>query len=369
MVVIEDKKSKVRFQKAATSDFLSTVRERVADYFEKNKISPYGNRTTYLKTVFLLCIYVGCYAAIMSDNFALAGLVFFYGMLGITKGLLGFNLIHDALHGSYTSNQKINNIIGYFFDLNGTSSLIWKFAHNQAHHTYTNIPGHDCDIDKAVSLRLNPKDELLWFHRYQYLYAPILYSLIGINWLFYADYAWLYRERKKRNVPAKEVILFFLLKGINYLLFLILPLTMLSAPWWQILLGYLSMHVCGGLMISIVFQLAHVVENVHYFEPDDKGEMELSWAEHEMMTTANFATGSRFVTEFVGGLNFQIEHHLFPKICHVHYPQIQQIVKNTAKEFGFPYNEQPDVWSAVCSHFRTLKRFGRGDKPPFIHVK
>ncbi|MEC7839497.1 MAG: acyl-CoA desaturase [Chlamydiota bacterium] len=357
MTVSNQKKpTKIKFAKYCPDDFYPVLKRRVEHYFKTNNIPYQGNSQLFIKAILLTIAYAIIYLAIISDHFQLLGLISLFGLMGIVKGLIGFNLIHDALHGSFCSKRKINNLIGYWFDLNGTSSYIWKISHNQNHHIYTNIPGHDDDIDKAILLRLNPSDKIYWFHKFQHIYAPILYSLIGFNWVFYSDYACFFRESKKSKIKFKDVTLFLTLKLANLLMFLVLPLIFLSVPWWYIALGYTSMQICGGFTIAIIFQLAHIVDNVKYFEPDDSGKINNNWAVHEMLTTSNFAINNRFLTAMIGGLNFQIEHHLFTHISHIHYPEVSKIVKATAQEFGIPYNEQPTFLSAISSHFRTLKK-------------
>ncbi|MEM1282193.1 MAG: acyl-CoA desaturase [Chlamydiota bacterium] len=349
---------RVKFGKYKKEDFFPVVKRRVEAYFKERNMPYTGTTRLYVKAAILTVIYFAIYISIISNQFQLTGLVILYGLLGMTKGIVGFNLIHDALHGAFSSSKKFNRILGYWFDINGTSSFIWKISHNIHHHIYTNIPGHDDDIDKAIILRLNTSDKVYWFHKYQYIYAPILYGMICLNWVFYSDYNWFVREAKNHNAKWSDYLIFFTLKVVNLLMFLILPMVILTVPWWYVALGFLSMHVCGGILISIVFQLAHIVDNVSYIEPNEEGRIEKNWAEHEMMTTSNFATENRLLTELVGGLNFQVEHHLFPYISHTHFPEVSKIVKATAKEFGIPYYEQPTFYEAICSHFRTLKRLG-----------
>jgi len=177
----EKKSKKIKFNRSSSDDFYPVLKRRVEQYFKSNQIPYQGNIHLYVKSILLSIAYVLIYVGIMSGQFQLVGLVALFGFMGITKGLIGFNLIHDALHGSFSSNRTLNSLIGYWFDLNGTSSYIWKIAHNQNHHIFTNIPGHDDDIDKAILLRLNPSDKIYWFHKFQHIYASILYSLIGFN--------------------------------------------------------------------------------------------------------------------------------------------------------------------------------------------
>jgi linoleoyl-CoA desaturase len=92
--------------------------------------------------------------------------------------------------------------------------------------------------------------------------------------------------------------------------------------------------------------------------PNEKGEIENEWAIHQMQTTADFGHDNKLLTWYAGGLTHQIEHHVFPDICHIHYPKIAHIVKQTAEEFGVPYNYNTGYFSALRSHIKMLKKFG-----------
>lgn len=351
---------KVRFLSSDREGFYSTVRKRVEDHFAATGSSRTANSAMLFKSLVLTAIYLICYLLLISDQFGFAAVVFLYAAVGAMTGLIGFNITHDALHGSYLKSKTGNRLLGYSFDFNGTSSTVWIISHNLHHHVYTNIAGIDEDIDKMVWLRFSPSDGHYWFHRYQHLYALPLYTFTAINWLFYSDYAWFYREYRQGNVGTKDLLLFLVFKLINLSVFLFIPLLVLSLPTWQILLGYLAMQMTGGFIIAVVFQLAHIVEGVEYPTPDTQGKISECWAEHELKTTSNFAASNHLLGWILGGLNFQIEHHLFPHVCHIHYPAIAPIVKQTAAEFGIPYHEQPSFFAALCSHLRLLKRLGSG---------
>lgn len=346
-------------KKAGKDDFYSTVKQRVHAYFKERGISYHANRQMVIKTILLMSCALGLYALILSNWFQGVLLVTLFGCLSFVKALIGFNISHDALHGGYSSNPKINRWLGYTFDMIGTSSHIWKISHNGYHHTFTNIPGHDEDIDKAILLRLQPTDKLYPFHAFQHLYAPFLYCLTSFVWIWYGDYAWMVRELRKGELSWKDCRQMLLLKAANLFAFLVVPLVWLSAPWWQILLGYVALQCVGSFYMSVIFQLAHIVENVQFPQKNALGAIANEWAVHEMLTTSNFARHNRVLSYMVGGLNFQIEHHLFPYICHIHYPMIAEIVKKTAEEFKIPYNEYPTFRAAFKSHLRTLKEFGR----------
>lgn len=352
------KEAKISFLPAGKEDFYSKLKARVEEYFKSHHLAKSADRTIWTKTVLIFALYSFAYAMILSNAYSGWALIGWYSLLGLSMSLVGFNFCHDVIHGAFFSSPKLNRIFSYVFDFNGESSYIWRVSHNLLHHTYTNIPGHDEDINKAIIMRFSPTDKLYPFHRFQHLYALPLYAFTSFNWALFSDARWFINEMKKGSIPTREVVLFFLFKALNLFAFLILPMMILNAPIWQVMLGFLFMHFAGGMTSSLVFQLAHLVEGVEFPIANEAGKIEKCWAEHELRTTSDFATDSFLLTHLVGGLNFQVEHHLFTYVCHTHYPAIQPILKKTAEEYGIPYHEQKTLWSAVSSHFRTLKRLG-----------
>ena len=353
-------RQKIKFSHQKGDEFLSTLKLRVDQYFKDNQLTRYATPALHFKSCLffslMLFLYLFIIFQVTSNVFVLLILAM---VLGVVKGYFGINLSHDAVHGAYSPNSKVNKILGYTYDLIGMSSYVWKLTHNFQHHTYTNIPGHDPDIAKPFFLRLSPQGKHYWFHRFQQIYIWVLYSFVALNWVLITDYVYFFQECKKMS--KKDISIFFLFKVINLAVFLFIPLMVMTLPWWQIVIGYLALMLTGGFAVALVFQLAHLVENVGFFEPDDNGSMDTHWGTHEMLTTANFGTNSALLTYICGGLNFQIEHHLMSHISHVHYKNIQPIVKQTAAEFGLPYYENPTLWSAIVSHYKTLKRLGQGE--------
>lgn len=283
-------------------------------------------------------------------------------LLGMFSAFVGFNICHDAIHGSFSANGTVNKIFSGVFNLVGANPYVWTITHNAAHHTYTNIPGHDEDIDVAPGLiRISDEEPVNKLQRFQHWYAFPLYSLASLSWVFRKDYKKFFQAKVGQLAikhPKTEYFNLFFAKGIYYFLFIVLPLIVLDITWWQFIIGFMALHIAQGLTMGLVFQLAHVVEGVEFPMPDQTGNIEEAWAEHQMRTTANFATDSRIAAFFLGGLNRQIEHHLFPKVCHVHYGSISKIVKQTAAEFDIPYIESRTFIGALKSHFRMLKKFG-----------
>lgn len=347
--------TKISFGKS--DNFLTTVRQRVDAYFTENKIAPHADWSIYLKSLILFGLCLGVYFALLFGWFPAIPRLIFWLLLGFGEALFAVNVGHDALHGSFSKSPKVNQFLGFMgFDLIGLSSYVWKQTHNIGHHTYTNISGVDPDINKPVLLRLSPHDPYYRFHAFQHIYIWFLYSLLTLDWVLFADYAYVIKQMKK--VPKIELFYLVLFKLINLGYMVVIPLVFSPMAWWVVIIGYIAAQFIAGIFVALVFQLAHLVEGLEFPLPDKEGVLPTSWASHEMATTANFATHSRFICHLTGGLNFQIEHHLMPKICHIHYLKIAPIVRATALEYHLPYHERPSLTAAIASHIRLLRHLG-----------
>ncbi|HNR07042.1 MAG TPA: acyl-CoA desaturase [Saprospiraceae bacterium] len=345
------------------TQFFPVLRKRVNQYFEEKGIPQTGNYKLYIKTALLSAGLIGTYLWLVffTPHSILLGLLL-CGILGVLVAAVGFNVMHDGAHGSYSNISWLNNVMAYSLNVLGGSSFMWKHKHNIAHHSFTNIEGMDEDIDIKPFLRVNTSQKRYWFHRFQHIYGLILYGFTYLMWIFFNDFK-KYFSRKVTDHTAlppmnlREHLTFWLTKFAYAVTFFILPV-------WQVgllktLLGYGMLVFITGILIAIVFQLAHVHEEAAFVEP--QGEpfvIENDWAIHQINTTANFATKQKWHSWFWGGLNYQIEHHLFPRISHVHYPEISKIVKQTCREFNIAYNEFPTVIHAIHSHFTHLKKLG-----------
>ncbi|UFH54868.1 acyl-CoA desaturase [Spirosoma sp. KNUC1025] len=356
--------TKLKFTNTARSPFFSTVRQRVDAYFIEKAISPHANGAMWAKALFFLIGYGLLYGLILSGLFGVWTMLGLAILLGVFAACIGFNVSHDALHGAFSRYGWVNRLLGGSFYLLGANPYVWKITHNIVHHTYTNIPGHDEDIEVAPGLvRLDRQDTLRPWHRYQQWYTFPLYALASLSWVFRKDYVKFFKSRigqhETSTHPRKEYVNLFFSKVLYYVFFLVLPFVVLSLTWWQILIGFIVMHLAEGLVLGLVFQLAHAVEGTTFPLPDEQGNIQEAWAIHQLYTTANFAPRSALAAFICGGLNRQIEHHLFPKVCHIHYPAITAIVKRTASEYGLPYLENRSFGSALYSHFRLLQTLGR----------
>ncbi|CAA7196936.1 fatty acid desaturase family protein [Chryseobacterium potabilaquae] len=354
---------KIKFPSTSGSDFYTTIRSRVDQFFIQNQLSQHANVHMWGKTIFFLAGFIGIYLVIITSLFPAGMLLLLAAVLGMFSAFVGFNVCHDAIHGALSGNKKVNKAFGFIFNLIGANPYVWNITHNVVHHSYTNIPGHDEDIEVAPGLiRIAREGTVNSIQKYQHWYAFPLYSLASLSWVFRKDYVKFFKKKigaRQSKHPKVEYFNLFFYKALYYFLFIILPLLVMDISWWQFLIGFMFLHIAEGLTMGLVFQLAHVVEDTTFPIPNENGRMEEAWAEHQMRTTANFATDNKFAAFFLGGLNRQIEHHLFPKVCHIHYGEISIIVKKTAIEFNLPYIENKSFLSALHSHFLTLKKFSK----------
>lgn len=355
----------IRFSKTHNAEFFRTLNSRVNEYFQQNNITKYGNWKLYLKSLVVFAIFLTPYFLIISNLFNEWMMLLLTIVIGAGMSFVGMCVMHDGNHGSFSRRRWINNLMGSSIYILAGNVYNWKVQHNVLHHTYTNVAGHDEDMNTDGLIRLHKHDKWKRFHKFQHYYSIFLYGLLTLNWAIRKDYRQLreYMARgfafdKKIN-PTKEWTILIATKVIYMLVWIVIPILVLSIAWWKVLIGFAVMHYTAGLILSIVFQLAHIVEDTETPLPDDTGNMENTWAIHQLFTTANFAPKNKLVSFFVGGLNYQIEHHIFPHISHVHYPKISRIVKETAQEFGLPYNEYRSTRQAIVSHFRMLRELGR----------
>jgi linoleoyl-CoA desaturase len=343
--------------------FYQSLKASVDEYFETQKIKKTGDWRLYIKSFILIGSAVAMYCSLMFLQPGALPALLLCGLLGYVFACIGFSVMHDANHGSYSTNPVINDGLGLTANLLGASSFFWKQKHNIIHHTYTNVDGIDDDIAKSPIIRHCESQKWVPAHKVQHLYLIPIYALSSIFWLFFMDFAKYFTGKifttEAWKMSTKNKIIFWLTK-VGYLTFyMIIP----AMVWgfWPWLAGFFVLHAVMGLTLSIVFQLAHVVENTEFetIALDETKHLDTAWAEHELRTTSNFAMGSKVVSWFVGGLNYQIEHHLFPKVSHVHYPAISKIVMEKCKEFSLPYNKYDTMMEAVASHFRVMKSLGK----------
>ncbi len=351
-----------KFLNVAGSNFHQELKRRVSNYFRESKKSATGNFGLYFKAILFWTVYIALYVHVLffTPQTWIAILECF--VMGGLTAAIGFNVMHDGGHGSFSKSKFWNKIAAFSVNALGASGIMWNNKHNIVHHTYTNIEGVDDDIEIQPFLRMCPTQKKYFMHRFQHIYFWFLYTLLLLVWVFKSDYK-KYFTQKIGPVPIKKMSLWdhfaFWIAKVSYIfMMIVLPIMLLGfVPW---LVGFLIIAMFAGFILSIVFQLAHTVEHTAFPVPDaGVNKIENEWAIHQIETTANFATKNKLISWLVGGLNFQIEHHLFPKISHIHYPAISKIIKQTCEEYGVRYIEFRRMRHAIASHAIHLKRMGR----------
>ena len=344
--------------------FNRVLRERVDAYFKENKISKYGNSTIVLKTLVLLMGYIAPFVVMLTVNLPLYMNYMLWLIMGFSLAGIGMSVMHDANHGAYSSNRVVNFLMAHSLNLLGGCVSNWKIQHNVLHHSFTNIPTVDDDIDDKLFFRFSSHGKNKWILRFQYIYCFFFYGLTSLYWAVGKDFVQFFLYSKEHHIRLsgmKKFMAFMqilLYKIIYFTVILIIPIFVLGMDGLHFFMGWLLMHFVAGITLTVVFQLAHVVESTEQPFPDDKGVIHDAWVVHQLKTTCNFSRSNKLLSWYVGGLNFQVEHHIFPNICHVHYPHIAPIVKETAHEFGVPYLEFATFGEALSSHLKTMKRFG-----------
>jgi linoleoyl-CoA desaturase len=338
------------------------LKKRVQEYFDHRGINATGNPKLFTKALVMVIGFVVVYIYLVAFT-----PVWYIGVaaciiLGGFVAAIGFNVMHDGSHGSFSTNKWVNRVAASSISLLGANHFMWNMKHNMIHHSFTNVDGIDDDIEIGFLMRMAPTQKRYKVHRFQHFYFWVLYMLLYVFWIFFADYK-KYFSQKIGSVPLKKMnrkdhLEFWGVKLYHAAVFILVPI--LCVGWLSWMIGFLTMSLVAGFVLSIVFQLAHTVEHTAFPIADiDTHKLPDEFAAHQIKTTANFATRNKLVSWLVGGLNFQIEHHLFPKISHIHYPAISEIVRKVCVEYQLQYIEYPTMRKAVMAHVRFLRQMGR----------
>jgi linoleoyl-CoA desaturase len=343
--------------------FYVEVRRRVEEFCRSTGRRQRDCPQMYLKTGILLTSLATSWALLVFVASTWWHAVLLSIVVGLTTASIGFNIQHDGSHQAFSDRGWINRLASMTMDLIGASSYLWHWKHPVFHHTFANITGHDTDIDYGMVGRLSPHQRRRWMHRFQHFYLWPLYGIVMVKWKFFDDFKEVIRGRIAANhrIPRPkgwDLVTFFVGKAI--FVGWIFVIRSFFHSWWVVLLFYVLIEAVLGITMSIVFLLAHMVEPADFPMPtEETGRIEKPWAVHQVETAVDYSRESRVAAWLLGGLNFQIEHHLFPRYCHVNYPAISKIVEETCREFGVKYGEHKTLKEGVVSHFRFLRALGR----------
>ncbi len=345
-------------------DFQKTLNERVNAYLRENHIPGRDVPAMYLKTAFALAWWLASYLLLLLGHFSPPVNILLCLVWAMSIASIGFNVMHDSNHGGYSDHPRVNKLVSLSAEMLGMSGFRWRTKHNVWHHTYTNIAGFDDDVETFGLMRLSPVSPWKPLFKAQVWYFPLIYSFIAFDFIL-RDFMMVMTGKSDANhvypkMNLSDKITFWAGKLFFFGIMFALPL--LVFPWWQVLIGFFIVMLSVGLIMGIVFQLAHINGDVNFPEPvGSPKHIENEWAVHQVETTANFAPRNWLLNFYVGGLNYQIEHHLLPHICHLNYPRLAPIVRATCEEFGIRYTSYPTWREAFACHLRELRVLGRSE--------
>jgi linoleoyl-CoA desaturase len=348
----------------SSAAFSKALSLRVDEYFAGRGMSRHANAEMIAKTILGFAAAIATYVWFMTGRLSASQFVVVYILHGLAQLFMAFNIAHDANHGAYAKSARINRLVAHVFDLVGVSSYMWRLLHNDAHHAFVNIRGADTTLQSGHLFRFSPHDERKPLHRYQHLYAPFLYALSALDWIVVKDFRWLLDERRFGNHrishhPKSELIPLFLFKAFYFTYMLVLPMVYLSVAWYTVVLAFVVLHCINGIIIAVIFQPNHFNEHATYPEPGADGHIANDSIRHIFDTTSDYARTKPIATWFLGSLNLHVIHHMFPRICHVHYPALTRIVMTTAEEHGLCYRENRTITGAFLAHLRWMKVLGQ----------
>lgn len=363
---MSQQKGQIKFIPREKSAFYPTLKARVDDYFKQTGKSRHANAELVIKAIVLIGMYLIPFVALLLLQPGYGASLLLWTVMGLGLAGIGMSVMHDANHGAFSADARVNWLMGHTLNLCGGSTHNWKLQHNILHHTYTNITHMDDDIQDRLVLKFSPHTKAKWYHRFQWLYATFFYGLLTLYWVVAKDFVQFGQfaksgvDHSKSGERTNFLVRLVLLKTIYFAVILGLPIY-LGIAWWQVVTGFLVMHMVSGMILTLVFQLAHSVEGTDHPLPNAAGVIENDWAIHQLQTTVNFCPTNKLLNWYVGGLNFQIEHHLFSRVAHVHYPALSAIVQRTAEEFGLEYKVNPTLLGALRSHYALLRTVGLPD--------
>lgn len=351
---------KIHFKNPQSSPFQAELNMRVNDYFKSRGLSKKANAAMIFKMVVIFAVFGLAYGLLLSNQLTEAQMFFMAVVMGFSQVLIAFNIGHDAAHGALFQSKKLNSIFSYTFNLIGISSYIWNIKHNLSHHHYTNVPGHDLDIEQTKMARVTPEAPWKPLYRYQHLYLPFIYPFFSIFLVFIKDFLLFSKGTYGNQIirhPGKEYVILFASKIFYITYALIIPLIVIDLPWYKIATGFIVMHMVLGSFIVLILFPGHLHEGAVFLTPDDKGHVNACWVSHQVECTINTATNSKLVHWISGGLNTHIAHHLFPKTCHIHYFELSKIIREVCDKHHVKYVDQ-GLFEGLASHFRFLKSMG-----------
>lgn len=340
------------------------IRDKAALHFAQHGNNRRANGFFWFKIGVMVVVGAVSYSFILTST-GFGGLLLGYLFLGFALLLISMNMGHDAAHHAVTGDVRTDDrLFRFVFALQGLSGYLWQIRHNHSHHVLPNVHEHDSDLELGGLIIFDRHDVAKPMHRYQHLYAPVLYLFASLVLFFYQDYEML--ERRKHGnlrigrIPAREWTRFALAKVIHLGFYIGLPLYFSVSGHWEVLTAFVLMHFSLSLFMMFTFVISHHVEEVPYVLPVFGNIVDDAWVHHQIVTTIDFNEKSRFANFIFGGFNLHVAHHLFPEVSHVHYPALTKIVRETLVENGcVDWYKSFSFWQGCRSHLNHLRSVGQ----------
>jgi len=317
-----------------------------------------ARRAHFLKALLILVWFLASYVGMLAASDATFVLVAAVSA-GLALAGLPFNVQHDGGHGAFSDLRRLNSAAAGMLDFVGMSSYLWRWKHNLLHHQSPNVNGRDDDIDGQPLLRLHPDQQLRPWHRYQHIYCWPLYSLLTLKWLAVSDFHEAISGRIGTfpfpPMSHLEKCRFWLSKVQFAVWALAIPV--LIHGWATGLAFFLVFEMTGGFVAAVCFQLAHCAEGAA--QHSEEAAASMAWDELQLSAAVDFRA-PRGLAWFLGGLNHQLVHHLFPGVRHTLYSQIAGIVGDEAEKWGRRYATESSMARQIGSHYRFMRQLGRG---------
>jgi|TARA_R110000737_G_scaffold343954_1_gene370530 linoleoyl-CoA desaturase len=352
--------NKLKFTKDEGSSFYKDLNQKIEQYFSTNNIQKTGNRIMITKIILYFGLDILFYYLMITST-TVFSFYLFYLLMGLSILLTAFNISHDASHGVAVKSKFWNKMLfSISFNLQGNNAYVWGKNHTESHHLYTNVEGSDIDVLNNPLLRMTSNQPLKSYHKYQYLYAPILSLLYSINWFFIREFLMLFRKSSRTiriNMPRIEVVKLIVFKLIYVGYMVIMPIYFLPFGVGNVLLAFVLNHFMVSIIFTSVLGVSHLSDYVQHPEPDKDGKLPMSWATLQMCTSVDYHAKSPFLNWTLGGFNAHALHHLLPNISHVHYLKILPLFVETAKEHGVTYMNM-SYSEALKAYYRFLYKMG-----------
>ena len=352
----------IRYNQIKNHEFFVVLRGRVQNHFKENGLSIYAEDRAYAKAILLVGSYALVYYSLLHTA-TFSQYLLLCVALGILKIFVALNVAHDAAHHAFFRSKKFNELLLFVFDALGANGYMWKLRHVHSHHAYTNVPDHDADIKQSALVRIFPDSPLKHLHRLQHVYMPVLYGFYSMHRLLFRDFKDFMdtptNNQGIKNHQTMELIRLIFGKLMYFLTMIAAPYQLLALEFHQVILGFIIMQFAASYTVAIALASAHVGHGAEFPEPDDSNQLPYSFLMHQIITTTDFATKNLLVTHLYGAFNHHVIHHLFPHVCHIHYPALTRILKRTCEEYSIPYKENSTLLDAIYAHYQLLRERGK----------